>query len=165
MRPQVALRVVLAAVLAGVLAIAGCGGDDASDRSAAELIESTFSSDQPVESGRLQIGVRADLAESGSLEGTLTARFAQADEGQLPKLDGTLSLVTDGGSLEGGAISTGDAGYVIVAGQAYEVPAGDWRQITKSYTASERETDRRRRAQPTLASLGIDPRRWLVDPR
>lgn len=165
MRPQVALRAVLAVVLAGALALAGCGGDDASDKSASELIEATFSSDQPVESGRLQIGVRADLAESGSLEGTLTARFAQGGEGQLPKLDGQLSLVTDGGSLEAGAISTGDKGFLVVYGQAYEVPEADWRSITKAYTASERETDRRRRAQPTLDSLGIDPRRWLVDPR
>jgi hypothetical protein len=165
MRPQVALRAVLAVVLAGALALAGCGGDDASDKSASELIEATFSSDQPVESGRLQLGVRADLAESGSLEGTLTARFAQGGEGQLPKLDGQLSLVTDGGSLEAGAISTGDKGYLVVAGQAYEVPASDWERITKAYTASERETDKRRRAQPTLDQLGIDPRRWLVDPR
>jgi len=165
MRPQVALRLVLVAVLAGALALAGCGGDDASDKSASELIEATFSSDQPVESGRLQLGVRADLAESGSLEGTLTARFAQGGEDQLPKLDGQLSLVTDGGSLEAGAISTGDKGYLVVAGQAYEVPASDWARITKAYAASERETDKRRRAQPTLDQLGIDPRRWLVDPR
>ncbi|MBX5441668.1 MAG: hypothetical protein IRZ32_09100 [Solirubrobacteraceae bacterium] len=165
MRPQVALRAVLAVILAGALALAGCGGDDASDRSAAELIEATFSSDQPVESGRLQLGLRADLAESGTVEGTLTARFARGGEGQIPKLDGQLSLVTGGGSLEAGAISTGDKGYLVVAGRAYEVPAGDWERITKGYVASEREVDERRRSQPTLASLGIDPRRWLVDPR
>lgn len=161
MRPQVALRSVFLVVVCGALALAGCGG---ADRSASELIQQTFGSDRPVDSGRLSVGLQTDLKDSGAIDLKVSARFAQGGEGQLPKFDGTLALVTDSGSLEAGAISTGDRGYLVVAGQPYEVSAADWKRFTKGYAESERETDEDLARQPTLGSLGIHPEDWLVDP-
>ena len=165
MRPQVALPSILIAVLLGVFALAGCGGGGGDDASASELIKQTFGNDAQLKSGRIGLGLNADL-QSGSVQASVDARFSQAQSGQLPKLAGTLKLDSGaGGTIEAGAISLGDRGYITVAGQAFEVPAADWKRFTDGYLADQRETNKERAGQPTLGSLGIHPEAWLIDPK
>ncbi len=166
MRPQVALPSILIAVLLGVFVLAGCGGgDDGSSESASELIKQTFGNDAQLKSGRIGLGMDAEL-KSGTVQASIDARFAQGDSGQLPKLDGTLKLDSGtSGTLQAGAISTGDKGYVTVAGQAFEIPASEWRSFTDGYLSDQKETDQKRASSPSLTALGIHPEQWLTDPQ
>jgi hypothetical protein len=165
MRPQVALPAILVAVLLGAFALAGCGGGGKDDASASQLIQQTFGNDAQLKSGRIGLGLNADL-QSSSVQASVDARFSQGQPGQLPKLDGTLKLDSgDAGTIQAGAISLGDKGYVTVGGQAFEVPAADWKRFTDGYVADQRKSDKQRASQPTLGALGIHPEQWLVDPR
>jgi hypothetical protein len=164
MRPQVALPSILIAVLLGVFALAGCGGGGGDDASASELIQQTFGNDVQLKSGRIGLGLNADL-KSGSVQASVDARFSEGQPGRLPKLDGTLKLDSGtAGTIQAGAISLGDKGYITVGGQAFEVPAADWKRFTEGYVADQKKTDRKRASQPTLSSLGIHPEQWLIDP-
>jgi hypothetical protein len=165
MRPQVALPSILIAVLLGAFALAGCGGGGGDDASASDLIQQTFGNDAQLKSGRIGLGLNADL-ESGSVQASVNARFSQGQAGQLPKLDGTLKLDSgNAGTIQAGAISLGDKGYITVGGQAFEVPAADWKTFTDGYLADQKTSDKQRSAQPTLSSLGIHPQQWLIDPK
>ena len=158
MRPQVALPSILIAILLGAFALAGCGGGDAGDdASASELIQQTFGNAAQLKSGRIGLGLDAEL-KSGSVQASVDARFAQSEPGQLPRLAGTLKLDSGTGTLQAGAISTGDQGYITVAGQAFAVPDSDWKTFTQGYLADQKKTDQQRAAQPTLSSLGVHPR-------
>jgi len=165
MRPQVALPSILIAVLLGVFALAGCGGGGGDDASASELIKQTFGNDAQLKSGRIGLGLNADL-KSGSVQASVDARFSQGTSGQLPLLDGTLKLDSgNAGTIEAGAISLGDKGYITVGGQAFAVPAADWENFVEGYLADQKEADKERASQATLSSLGIHPEQWLVDPK
>jgi hypothetical protein len=165
MRPQVALPSILIAVLLGAFALAGCGGGGGDDASASDLIKQTFGNDAQLKSGRIGLGLNADL-QSGSVQASVDARFSQGQPGQLPKLDGTLKLDSGtAGTLQAGAISLGDKGYITVAGQAFSVPDADWASFTKGYVADQKKTDSKRASQPTLSALGIHPEQWLTDPK
>lgn len=165
MRPQVALPSILIAVLLGAFALVGCGGGGGDDASASSLIQQTFGNDAQLKSGRIGLGLNADL-QSGSVQASVDARFTQGEPGQLPKLDGTLKLDSgNAGTIQAGAISLGDKGYITVGGQAFAVPDADWKTFTSGYLADQKATDKQRAAQPTLSSLGIHPDQWLIDPK
>ncbi len=166
MRPQVALLALLAALLAGASATTGCGGDDdGSQPSAAALIDQTFGAERPIQRGRMTLQAKGESEGSGAFDVKLSAAFDQAERGQLPKLDGTLDLRSASGTLRAGAISTGDKGYVVVSGQAFEVPAGDFAAFTKRYLADQRASSSSRSRVPSLSSLGVHPAQWLRNPR
>jgi hypothetical protein len=170
MRLQVALLSILAAMLAGAVALAGCGGGSSSSSttagaSPAALIKETFGSDKAVRSGRITIGAKGRAEGSGSFDFRLAAKFDQADADQLPKLDGTLSITSSGGSLQAGAVSTGTKGFLTVAGTAYAVSDADFAAFTKSYLGDQRKTATQKRSRPTLGALGIHPENWLTNPR
>ena len=165
MRPQVALPSILVAVLLGAFALVGCGGGGADDASASDLIQQTFGNDAQLKSGRIGLGLDAEL-KSGSVQASIDARFAQGQTGQLPKLDGTLKLDSgSSGTIQAGAISTGDHGWITVAGQAYAVPDATWKKFTQGYLADQKQTGKTHAAQPTLSALGIRPQDWLVNPK
>jgi hypothetical protein len=165
MRPQVALPSILIALLLGAFALAGCGGGGADDASASKLMEQTFGNDAQLKSGRVGLALNADL-KSGSVQASVDARFSQGESGQLPRLDGTLKLDSgDAGTIQAGAISLGDKGYITVGGQAFAVPGADWKTFTRGYLSDQQDSEKQRAAQPTLGSLGIHPDAWLVDPR
>jgi hypothetical protein len=165
MRPQVALPSILVAVLLGALVLVGCGGGGGDDASASDLIKQTFGNDAQLKSGRIGLGLNADL-QSGSVQASVDARFSQGAPGQLPKLDGTLKLDSGtAGTLQAGAISLGDKGWITVARQAFTVPDADWKKFTQGYIADQKSSDKQRASQPTLSALGIHPEQWLVDPK
>jgi hypothetical protein len=169
MRPQVALLPILVAVLVGAVALTGCGGGSSSSTtssaSAATLIKQTFGSDQAVKSGRITLAAKGAAEGSGEFDFKLSAKFDQADADQLPKLDGTLSLTSSGGSLQAGAISTGTKGFLTVAGTAYAVSDADFASFTKSYLGDQKKTAATTTKRPTLGALGIHPENWLQNPK
>jgi hypothetical protein len=169
MRPQVALLPILVAVLVGAFVLTGCGGGSSSSTttsaSPATLIQQTFGSGQAVKSGRITLAAKGAAEGSGDFDFKLSAKFDQADADQLPKLDGTLSLTSSGGSLQAGAISTGTKGFLTVAGTAYQVSDADFASFTKSYLGDQKQTATKATKRPTLGALGIHPENWLRNPK
>jgi hypothetical protein len=168
MRPQVALLSILAAVVAGAFALTGCGGGSSTSTTAgaspAALVAQTFGSDRAVKSGRITLAAKGAAEGTGEFDLKLNAKFDQAQANQLPKLDGTLSITSSGGSLQVGAISTGTQAFLTVAGTSYAVSDSDLAAFTKSYLGDQKQTATTKGSRPTLGALGIHPENWLTHP-
>ena len=76
----------------------------------------------------------------------------------MPKLDINASFEGGGQNLEAGVTSTGEAGFVSFNGTDYEVAGPVWKQFTASY-----EQAGSKGSGQSLATLGIDPRKWLTN--
>lgn len=170
MRPQVRLLMLLAALVAAVTLVA-CGGSDSEteDRSATEILEETFQGGDGVDSGVLTLALDIE-AQEGSGTGTsnslkLTGPFEVAEsDDEMPKFDFDLTIAAPGAqSLQAGAISTGDAGFLSFQGTDYAVGDELFAQFRDSFLQAQREADEQ--DQPTLQALGIDPNAWVVDPQ
>ncbi|HEY8581427.1 MAG TPA: hypothetical protein VIL49_00710 [Capillimicrobium sp.] len=174
MKPQLRLLALLAALVAA-MTLAACGGGDdddsaeTSDRSASEILQETFKGGDGVESGVLTLGLDVAMPEgsgtgqSAQLELSGPFESAESDDG-LPRFDFTLKIAGDGAmSIEAGAVSTGDAGFLTFQGEAYEVPADVFAQFRDGFVEAQKQGDDA--DQPTLQALGIDPSSWVVDPQ
>lgn len=170
MRLQVALPALVAALLLAAFAVAGCGGGGsdgpAADAPPAELLKATFSGDTSIQSGVLTLALDADVqgvAEPVALK--LNGPFqSSGSTTELPKFAFELSVTTRGATQTIGATSTGDKGFLSYQGTDYAVPDDLFRQFADGYRKSARDRDQKGQA-PSLQSLGIDPLRWLTDPR
>ncbi len=159
------LRPRLICLLAALIALAGvvtaCGSDDAS---VDEVLAETFGEDKQIRSGRLDLTVRADVQGLPTLRGPITVRlsgpFAATGKAELPRFDLNLGLSGNGQSIEAGAVSTGDEGFLRFAGTSYALGAGLMRQVREGY-AEQARCSAGREGGVSLASLGVDPRRWL----
>jgi hypothetical protein len=146
--PRPALWLVLLAM--AVLPLAACGGETeataAQDSTATALLRETFSN--LPESGRIDLSAKGDGA-------TLTVRGPFADVGArgIPRFALEATAEHGGRTLRAGATSIGDKGYVVYEGTAYEVPDQLFRLLRATLEA---------RGGPTL---GLDPTRWIRDPR
>jgi hypothetical protein len=151
----------LAAVLAS-LALAGCGGggDDAADGSTDvdQLLQDTFSGDKEISSGRIDASV--DVQADGTVAMSLAGPFQTTGEGKLPKLALEASLEGQGENFSGGVTSTGDQGFVSFSGTTYEVAGPVFEQFKAGYEQSAKQGAQK---DQSLASLGMDPRRWLTN--
>lgn len=158
----------LVAVLLGALALAGCGGgdDETDDRSAQQILESTFGSENAkVDSGRLTLA-----AELEGVEGLdaikLSGPFESATgDGDLPKFAFTLTIEAAGSTFDAGAISTGDQGFLRFQGTDYAVPEALFQQFVDGYNEQREQAEGESENQPTLQALGIEPLNWLTDPK
>jgi hypothetical protein len=157
MRPLFSLLIAL--IAAGL--IAGCGGGaDAADSStdANQLLDETFSGSKDVKSGRLDLALDASTQDSGALNVKVAGPFESKGTDKVPALDIDASINGGGQSFEAGVTSTGDRGFVNFAGSEYEVSGPVWRQFTAAYEQAASQSQNR-----SLATLGIDPRKWLTD--
>jgi hypothetical protein len=153
------LLFLLIALLATAL-VAGCGGDDdAADSSTDvnQLLDETFSGDKDIKSGRLDLALDASSQDAGALKVKVAGPFQSRGEGKVPEVDIDASFSGGGESIDGGVTSTGDRGFVSLAGTDYEVSGPVWRQFTAAY-----EQAGSKQQGQSLATLGIDPRKWLT---
>jgi hypothetical protein len=154
---------VLAAVLAS-LALTGCGGGggDAADGSTDvdQLLQDTFSGNKEMSSGRIDASV--DVKADGTVAMNLTGPFQSTGEGKLPKLALEASFEGEGESVSGGVTSTGDQGFVSFGGTQYEIAGPIYEQFKAGY---EQSAEQGAQKNQSLASLGMDPRRWLTNAR
>lgn len=167
-------RTVLAALLAAALllaALAGCGGgdDEASTSTPVDqLLRDTFAGDKDVRSGKLAMSLRIDAEGSSQLQGPVTVRidgpFESQGKGRLPKLGLDASVEGTGQDLAGGFTSTGDKGFLSFQGADYAIPDASFAELRRGFERSQAQAEDRQGGQ-SLAALGIDPRRWLVDAR
>ncbi len=158
-------RAVVLALLLALAALAGCGsgGSDVADQSASQVLRSTFGPDRQISSGRMDAQLRVTGLQASQQPITLgvTGPFAGSGSGSEPRFDLDLSLAARGVGLNGGVISTGKAGFVTLGQQAYALDAATYASFRKAYA----DEGTSKQSTTTLGKLGVDPLRWLRDPR
>ena len=166
MRPRSPILFALACLAA--LVVAGCGGGSSSKPSpeVTKLLGDTFGSNKPVTSGRLAVRVGADTVGVAGLSGPLKLTFAgpfqSQGTGKTPKFDFDLALRRGGTTLNAGAVSTGDKGYLKLIGNAYRLDDKAFASLNRSGSQAA-DSATKKDSGISLSKLGIDPRRWLQD--
>ena len=158
--------------LLGTGLLAGCGGDDGGDEDPEAVLDETFSNDESINSGVLDLSldISAEGDEGGSFDASISGPFQgeEAEQGEFPQFDLTASLTGEGGGqsidFDGGLIATSDQAFVSYQDTDYEVPQAFFNQIKRlsEQAAAQPETE----GQDTgaiLEQLGIDPSTWLTN--
>jgi hypothetical protein len=103
-------------------------------------------------------GASGPFGAGGPLAVTLSGPFAAQGRAGLPRFDVDVTVDTGGRTFTGGAVSTGDDGFLKLDGRAYRV-GRDLIEQFGGLAVPPKGTGRR--SGLSLRSLGIDPRRWL----
>ena len=161
----------LLVLLVSALGLAACGDDDGASGSddPAAILQETFGESKEVKSGRLDASVRINAKGLQGLDGPVTLAlrgpFASQGGGKLPKFDFALDINAGGQSFTAGAVSTGDKGFLRFMEETYAVPDALFKQFKDGYAETAKCNDEKGDDKgTTLGALGIDPRRWLVNP-
>lgn len=159
----------IALLVASVAGLAACGGDDGGGPTDAKsLLQDTFGPDQSVKSGKLAVALDLDLKGLKNLNGPVAIKldgpFESQGKGKLPKLDLSFTLSGGGASFAAGAVTDGEQGWLKLQGTTYVVDDATFAKFKDGYeqSASKSSDDT---GAPSLKSLGVDPLRWLTDPK
>ena len=162
MRLRPLLTLIVALLVTGL--VAGCGGGDSGEEADSgtdvdQLLKDTFSGSKEINSGKfdLVLGVKS-AGEAGTVAIKVAGPFQSEGKGKVPKLDIQASFEGAGQSLEAGVTSTVERGFVNFSGTDYEISGPLWKQFTASY-----EEAASKGSNESLATLGIDPRKWLTN--
>src|SRR3954468_1530004 len=167
LRPLMLLVIALAS-----LAVAACGGGDDEEKATSstdvnKLLKDTFSGQKEVKSGKLNLLVDIDSNVAGAAAGPVSVKVAGPFEsqgtGRLPKFKIDAALSSPGQNLEAGATSTGDKAFISFRGQHYAVSDRIFKQFKASYEEAQKQNGGN--SNQSLATLGIDPRKWLKNPK
>ena len=165
------LHLIALVALAAVL-LAACGGDDAdSGTDVNTLLEETFSGEKKVEKGRVQLALELNAQGAGTeqLQGpvkvNLGGPFESQGKGKVPKFDVDFSFEGAGQSIKAGVASTGDKAFVNFNGQEYAVSDEVFQQFRTGYEQAQQKATEGGNENPSFQTLGIDPRKWLTDPK
>lgn len=149
-----------------VLALAGCGGDDGGgegSKDARALLEKAF--DKQVDSADLRLDLKADLEGLDQLKGPISLSiegpFKSNGPKELPNLDWDVKVGGLPQDIDAGLSVTGDNAYVEFRGQSYEVGKQLFSQLKRSFAQQQRQSG----GQQSLRQFGIDPAKWLDDPK
>jgi hypothetical protein len=170
---RIRLLSLAAGALLGAALVAGCGGGGG-DEDPQEVLDETFSNDQTVTSGVLDLSLSASAEgeEGGSIDASLSGPF-QGDgqqKGEFPQFDLTVDASGEGGGqsfdFEGGLIATSDEAFVSYQDNTYEVPAAFFDQIKQASEQAQRQAQQQgddEDAGAVFEQLGIDPSGWLTN--
>ncbi len=166
-RPVVVLLIAMA--LAVTMAACGSSDPDTQARSGAgAVLRETFGPGKPVRSGRVDVAVTVDAVGlprlGGRLKLSLTGPFQSRGGTSLPAFAFDAGLTAGGTTFTAGAVSTGRAGFVTLQGSAYALTAALFDAFSRGYRASATSSGQKR-SGPSLSTLGVDPLRWLENPR
>jgi hypothetical protein len=162
--PSRSLLTVLIAVLAASL-LAGCGGggDKASSSTDPnQLLKETFSGKKDIKSGKLDLAATVTSGSNPAINVKVSGPFESQGSGKLPKLDIDASFDGGGQSIQAGVTSTGDKGFVSFGGTDYAISAPVFQQFKAGFEQSAKQASSKNGNQ-SLASLGIDPSKWLTN--
>jgi hypothetical protein len=173
------LRSVLYLLLAALAtaALAACGGDDQANGKPASsstdvdtLLRETFTGSKKVDSGRVALALALDAKGSKELDGPVSLKvsgpFQSRGAKQLPAFKLDLAFSGAGQDVRAGATSTGAKAFVNLNGTAYAVSGPLFRQFEAGYEQAQKEAaDANGGKQTSLATLGIDPTKWLTNAR
>jgi hypothetical protein len=99
----------------------------------------------------------------GPISLKLSGPFQTQGKGKLPEFDMDASFEGAGQNLKAGLTSTGDKGFVNFQGTEYAVSDQVFQQFRTGYEQAQKQSEQKNGDQQSLATLGIDPRRWLTD--
>jgi hypothetical protein len=150
------------------LVAAGCGSSGAGDTGTAALLKDTFSGGKTVKSGKLDVSLGFQAQGLPTLTGPiafkLTGPFASQGAGKLPKFDFALDIAAGGQTIQAGATSLGDHGFIKLGGRAYTVDKALFEQFRTGYEKSQRAS-KGKDSNSSFKALGISPSSWLKDAR
>ena len=171
----------LSLLAALALVVAACGGDDdnggggGQEASAStdvnELLEQTFTGKKDISSGNvsLKLAIEAQGGEADQLGGpvnvSISGPFQSQDDGALPEFTFEGSLEGGGQNLQAGVTSTGDKGFVSFQGTDYVLEDQVFQQFKAGYEEARKQGEGEGEDAQSFASLGINPRDWLTDPK
>ena len=163
----------LVALIAATTALVACGGSSSGDSASSDtdvntLLDKTFSgSSKGVKSGRIDLSLKVNVTggtTSGPIDVSLSGPFENQGAKKLPKLDLSVSASGQGQNIKAGVESTGDKGFVSFNGTDYVVSDAVFTQFKDSYEqAASKKTSNGK--QTSFASLGLDPKKWLTNPK
>jgi uncharacterized membrane protein YgcG len=169
------LPLLLALVLiVPTLVLAACGSDDGgTDESAQQLIDQTFSGEKKVDSGKVNLDLGAKLEATGAaasqLEGPislkLTGPFQSQGEDKLPDVDFDMTISAGGQKFTAGAVTTNDQAFIAYQGTEYRIPQDQFERYKRQVERESRQQNKDQQNQFDLASLGVNPRDWLRNPK
>ncbi len=158
----------LASLLVALLTlglVAGCGGGGDSadaDTDVQKLLDDTFSGGRSIDSGRLDLGV-SFAAEGGRPASVkVSGPFQSQGAGRVPLVDIDASFEGGGQTISGGITATEDQAFVSWNGTDYAIAGPVFQQFKAGYEEAAKQSQEKNKDQ-SLASLGIDPRRWLTN--
>jgi len=172
-RSRLPLLLALALVVP-TLALAACGGDDSgTDESAQQLINQTFSGEKKVDSGKVNLDLSAKLEATGAaasqLEGPislkLTGPFQSQGEDKLPEVDFDMTISAGGQKFTAGAVTTNDQAFISYQRTDYRIPQDQFDRYKRQVERESRQQNNEQQNQFDLASLGVNPRDWLQNPK
>lgn len=150
------------AVATGLAAVAltGCGGG----AGASQLVKDTFSGSRKLQSGAVEFTLTLTPAGSSTLTSPITLSVGGPFSGLGPGQAGNSELTLRLGTAEVSLLSLGlesldGNGYVSLGTTSYRLPAGEYRGLESRLSGGGSGT------AGILGRLGIDPLRWLIDPR
>jgi hypothetical protein len=151
--------------------VAGCGGDGKtaskgeeadSSTDVDQLLKDTFTGKKDIKSGKLDLALNGDSGGQ-TFAVTLGGPFESTGTGKLPKLDMDASLEGGGQSIDAGLTLTGDEGFVSYAGTDYQIQGSVLKAIKAGYEEQSKAAGTE--SNQSLATLGIDPSKWLTNAR
>ncbi len=154
------------ALLAGSLA--ACGGSDGP--SAQTLLNETFHSHKPIESGRISLAFGlASLPTGASAQATslsLQGPFESLGSGRLPSFALQIGLRSAGPAgahaFQVGLTSTQGQLFVELGGVSFAAPAATVQALAQGYAHATASSPASRGS--TFSLLGVEPGEWLVNP-
>jgi hypothetical protein len=159
------LRLLLTLVALSLLPLGliACGGGGSSEKPD-KVLKETFSGNKKVKSGKLNVSLtfsgQGIQGLSGPVKLSLTGPFETTGSKRLPKFDFSLLVSGAGAGFSAGAVSTGEKGFVKLQGKTYAVRDDVYQNFKRGYEqASQRPNGSAN--NPSLSSLGINPRAWL----
>ncbi len=150
------------------LALASCGGDDLSSKSAPEVLKEAFGGGgKATTSGKLDLRISFDAqglqGVNGPLKLALKGPFSSTGKGKLPSVAFDANLDVSGQALALGAVTTRDGAWLKLANQAFKVDDATFQQFQGLYAKDQASA--KGSGTPSLSALGVDPTRWLAEPK
>lgn len=161
---------ILVAAATGLVACGGGDGEASTNTDVNTLLDKTFSGKKEVKSGKLDLALKlnvsgGDSGVSGPIDVRLRGPFESQGQTKLPKFDLDLEASGAGQNIKAGVESTGDKGFVNFDGQEYALSNEVFQQFKQGYEqAAAKGESSKGKDELSLASLGIDPRKWLTNP-
>jgi len=163
------LAVLLALLLA--LGLVACGGSDDKGASSSTdvnaLLTKTFTGSKQVKSGNLDLKMKIEAQGGqaqlgGPVSISLGGPFQAQEGGKLPKFDLEAAVAGGGQSITAGATSTGEKGYLSFQGTDYALDEQVFQQFKAGFEQAQQQGSQ---GNQSFATLGMDPRKWLTDPK
>ena len=148
------------------LFVVGCGSSNGGDASTSTLLKDTFAGGKAVRSGKLDVSLGVQAQGLASLTGPvafkLAGPFSSMGSGKLPKFDFDLDIAAGGQTVQAGAVSLGDTGYLKFGGRTYAVDKALFDQFKTGYEKSQAQS-KSGGSSSSFKALGVDPSAWLTN--